>query len=81
MSRAAQLQIVQGGRWQEQVQSQTTETVPLPATRGAIYDRNGKATSAMGVDAAYFRDDRELEEKYIFDMEYWELEQAKLRKK
>ena len=43
VSRAAQLQIVQGGRWQEQVESQTTETVPLPATRGAIYDRNGKA--------------------------------------
>ena len=43
VSRAAQLQIVQGSRWQEQVQTQTTETVPLPATRGAIYDRNGKA--------------------------------------
>jgi hypothetical protein len=27
---------------------------------GIAYDRNGKATSAMGVDAAYFRDDREL---------------------
>lgn len=43
VSRAAQLQIVQGGRWQEQVESQTTETVSLPASRGAIYDRNGKA--------------------------------------
>ena len=43
VSRAAQLQIAQGGRWQAQVQSQTTETVPLPAARGAIYDRNGKA--------------------------------------
>jgi hypothetical protein len=27
---------------------------------GIAYDRNGKATSAMGVDAAYFRDDQEL---------------------
>jgi len=27
---------------------------------GIAYDRNGKATSAMGVDAAYFRNDREL---------------------
>ncbi len=43
VSRAAQLQIVQGSSWQEQVLSQTTETVPLPAERGAIYDRNGKA--------------------------------------
>ncbi len=43
VSRAAQLQIVQGSQWQEQVETQTTETVPLPAARGAIYDRNGKA--------------------------------------
>ena len=27
---------------------------------GIAYDRNGKATSAMGVDAAHFRDDQEL---------------------
>jgi len=27
---------------------------------GIAYDRNGKATSAMGVDAAYFRDDQEV---------------------
>jgi cell division protein FtsI (penicillin-binding protein 3) len=43
VSRAAQLQIVQGGRWQAQAWTQTTETVELPAARGAIYDRNGKA--------------------------------------
>ncbi len=43
VSRAAQLQIVQGSRWQKQVLTQTTETIPLPAERGAIYDRNGKA--------------------------------------
>lgn len=27
---------------------------------GVAYDRNGKATSAMGVDAAHFRDDRDV---------------------
>lgn len=43
VSRAAQLQIVQGGSWQAQAWSQTTETVDLPAPRGAILDRNGKA--------------------------------------
>lgn len=43
VSRAAQLQLVQGDRWQKQVESQTTETVKLPADRGSIFDRNGKA--------------------------------------
>jgi len=43
VSRAAQLQIVQGGRWQARAWTQTTETVQLPATRGTIFDRNGKA--------------------------------------
>lgn len=41
-ARAAQLQIVQGGQWQAQAWSQTTETVKLLAPRGTIYDRNGK---------------------------------------
>ena len=43
VSRAAQLQIVQGDRWEASVWTQTTETVELPAARGAVYDRNGKA--------------------------------------
>jgi cell division protein FtsI (penicillin-binding protein 3) len=43
VSRAAQLQIVQGGTWQEQAWSQTTKTVEIPASRGTIFDRNGKA--------------------------------------
>ncbi|TVQ84390.1 MAG: CRTAC1 family protein [Chromatiaceae bacterium] len=34
-----------------------TETAILD---GIAYDRNGKATSAMGIDAAWFRDDDEL---------------------
>lgn len=43
VSRAAQLQIVQGEHWQARAFSQTTETIDLPAERGSIYDRNGKA--------------------------------------
>lgn len=43
VSRAAQLQIVQGDRWQDRAWDQTTETVEIPAARGGIYDRNGKA--------------------------------------
>jgi cell division protein FtsI (penicillin-binding protein 3) len=43
VSRAAQLQIVQAERWQTQAWDQTTETVEIPAARGGIYDRNGKA--------------------------------------
>jgi cell division protein FtsI (penicillin-binding protein 3) len=43
VSRAAQLQIVQGSRWQERVETQTTATVAVPAMRGTIFDRNGKA--------------------------------------
>lgn len=43
VSRAAQLQIVQGDSWQARAWSQTTETVELPAARGGIFDRNGKA--------------------------------------
>jgi hypothetical protein len=30
------------------------------ALEGIAFDRNGKATGAMGIDAAYFRNDREL---------------------
>jgi hypothetical protein len=30
------------------------------AMEGIAYDRNGKATGAMGIDAAYFRNDRDL---------------------
>jgi hypothetical protein len=32
----------------------------IGALEGIAYDRNGKATSAMGIDAAYFRNDADL---------------------
>ena len=41
LARAAQLQLMQGGRWAEQAQRQRTERAILPARRGALYDRNG----------------------------------------
>ncbi|HET8622537.1 MAG TPA: penicillin-binding protein 2 [Gemmatimonadales bacterium] len=39
--RAAQLQLVQGGRWAAEARNQRTERSVLPARRGAIYDRHG----------------------------------------
>jgi cell division protein FtsI (penicillin-binding protein 3) len=41
IARAAQLQLMQGGRWAEQAQRQRTERAILPARRGALFDRNG----------------------------------------
>jgi len=41
VARAAQLQLMQGGRWAEQAQRQRTERAILPARRGALFDRNG----------------------------------------
>jgi len=41
LARAAQLQLMQGGRWAEQAQRQRTERAILPARRGALFDRNG----------------------------------------
>jgi cell division protein FtsI (penicillin-binding protein 3) len=42
VARAAQLQLVQGGRWAAEAERQRTERSVLPARRGAIYDRNGE---------------------------------------
>jgi cell division protein FtsI (penicillin-binding protein 3) len=39
--RAAQIQLVRGGQYRAAAQAQRTEEVELPASRGAIYDRNG----------------------------------------
>ena len=39
--RAAQLQIVQGGEWQERADRQHRTTSAVPAPRGTILDRNG----------------------------------------
>jgi cell division protein FtsI (penicillin-binding protein 3) len=41
LARAAQLQLLQGGRWAEQAERQRTERAILPARRGALFDRNG----------------------------------------
>jgi cell division protein FtsI (penicillin-binding protein 3) len=39
--RAAQVQLVRGARYRAAAREQRTEEVELPASRGAIYDRNG----------------------------------------
>jgi cell division protein FtsI (penicillin-binding protein 3) len=41
LTRAAQLQIVEAERWEQEASRQRTERVVLPARRGALYDRNG----------------------------------------
>ncbi len=41
LARAAQVQLVEGGRHHATAQAQRTERVELPARRGTIYDRNG----------------------------------------
>lgn len=68
VSRAAQLQIVQADRWQAKAWTQTTETVEIPAARGGIYDRNGKALALSRQEyRAFFaplqsaRHDRDIE--------------------
>ncbi len=42
LGRAFQLQVVQGERWRTRAVAQHEERVPLPAPRGAIYDREGR---------------------------------------
>ncbi|MFN8373248.1 MAG: penicillin-binding protein 2 [Anaerolineae bacterium] len=39
--RMYQIQIVEGPNWQEQADENRLSSVPLPAARGAIFDRNG----------------------------------------
>lgn len=41
LARAAQLQLVEGDRWEREARAQRTERVVLPARRGALYDRHG----------------------------------------
>jgi len=60
--RAAQLQLVRGGRYAEVAANQRTETVVLPAWRGTIFDRNGEALAitqeyyALGIAPKELRD-------------------------
>ncbi|HVJ99433.1 MAG TPA: hypothetical protein VM365_01160, partial [Gemmatimonadales bacterium] len=41
LTRAVQLQIVEGEDWAKLAESSRTERRVLPARRGALYDRNG----------------------------------------
>jgi cell division protein FtsI (penicillin-binding protein 3) len=41
VGRAAYLQLYEGSFWRGRAQAQQTTTVPLPARRGTIFDRNG----------------------------------------
>ncbi|HEU4453410.1 MAG TPA: hypothetical protein VFR81_10130, partial [Longimicrobium sp.] len=41
VGRAVQLQGFEGARWRAEADKQQKTTVPLPARRGAIYDRDG----------------------------------------
>lgn len=41
IGRAAQLQVIEGGKWRALADSVRRERVVLPARRGGIYDRNG----------------------------------------
>jgi hypothetical protein len=40
--RVTQLQVLSGNRYREMSLHQTQQTVPLPAQRGTIFDRNGQ---------------------------------------
>jgi cell division protein FtsI (penicillin-binding protein 3) len=54
MARAFQLQVVEGEEWSELATSQTTETRPLPAARGGIFDRNGRPLAISRENHAAF---------------------------
>jgi cell division protein FtsI (penicillin-binding protein 3) len=41
IGRAAQLQVIEGGRWRAEAESSRRVKLVLPARRGGIYDRNG----------------------------------------
>jgi len=47
--RVAQLQVLSGNRFREMSLRQTQKTVPLPAQRGTIFDRNG-SDLAMSIE-------------------------------
>ena len=64
VARAAWVQLYQGSYWRTLAAGQQTQLVPLPARRGAIYDRNGVAlalsqeTYAVGLAPDQVRDRR-----------------------
>lgn len=46
LARAFQVEVLKGGVWRERALAQQGDTLPLPAPRGAIYDRNGVPVAA-----------------------------------
>lgn len=52
LARTAQLQLVESERWRERALAQSEPTVPVPAARGGIYDREGRP---LALDAAQYR--------------------------
>ena len=53
-ARAFQLQVIEGEEWSQLATSQTTETRPLPAARGGIFDRNGRPLAISRENHAAF---------------------------
>ncbi len=49
LGRAAQIQILDGARWQEAARAQHRETLEVPAPRGGILDRNENPLAASNV--------------------------------
>jgi cell division protein FtsI (penicillin-binding protein 3) len=62
MARAAQVQLVDGGKYAAQAESQRTDSVELPARRGTLYDRAGVPLATtqevfhVGLDPRELRD-------------------------
>jgi cell division protein FtsI (penicillin-binding protein 3) len=64
VARAAQVQLVDGGRYAAQAERQRTDSIELPAPRGALYDRAGVPLATtqevfhVGLDPGELKDPR-----------------------
>ncbi|HEX8671149.1 MAG TPA: penicillin-binding transpeptidase domain-containing protein [Longimicrobium sp.] len=71
VGRAVQLQGFEGAEWKAEAASQQQARVPLPARRGAIYDRDGvplaltRETYEVAVAPAEIRDRREVSKRLV----------------
>lgn len=63
VGRAVQLQGFEGDRWREEARKQQQATAPLPARRGAIYDRDGVALALTRETFAVSLAPRELRDR------------------
>lgn len=60
--RAAQIQLIEGGAYAARAEAQRTDSIVLPARRGALYDRSGVPIAAttdiyhVGLDPDALRD-------------------------